>query len=31
MMLLFKLVAVLVIILFAAFWFGMLVKKGRKD
>lgn len=30
MMLLFKLVAVLVLILFAAFWFGMLFKKGRK-
>ena len=31
MMILFKLVAVLVIILFAAFWFGMLFKKGRKN
>jgi hypothetical protein len=30
-MLLFKLVFILVLILFAAFWFGMLFKKGRKS
>lgn len=29
-MIIFKLLVVLVIILFAAFWFGMLFKKGRK-
>ena len=29
-MIIFKLIAVLVIILFCAFWFGMLFKKGRK-
>lgn len=29
-MILFKLLAILVIILVCAFWFGMLFKKGRK-
>jgi hypothetical protein len=29
-MLVFKLLVVLVVILFCAFWFGMLFKKGRK-
>lgn len=30
-MIVFKLLAILVIILFCAFWFGMLFKKGRKQ
>lgn len=30
-MIVFKLLIVLVVILFCAFWFGMLFKKGRKD